>query len=165
MQTLCPNPWTWRGIIWWATGLSWWPVGSKSLHFLPFLWNVRDTFQYTSALTYDAVQVMTEAFRNLRKQRIEISRRGNAGDCLANPAVPWGQGVEIERALKQVSHLTCVLMWINNGYFFIPCWISYLVLLFMFSVKGMLFPKYTKVGWRVKRNLINAVFLTWAHWE
>lgn len=46
---------------------------------------------------------MTEAFRNLRKQRIEISRRGNAGDCLANPAVPWGQGVEIERALKQVS--------------------------------------------------------------
>ena len=65
-----------------------------------------DTFQYTSALTYDAVQVMTEAFRNLRKQRIEISRRGNAGDCLANPAVPWGQGVEIERALKQVSHST-----------------------------------------------------------
>ncbi|CAO2612809.1 Glutamate receptor 2 [Lemmus lemmus] len=59
--------------------------------------------KYTSALTYDAVQVMTEAFRNLRKQRIEISRRGNAGDCLANPAVPWGQGVEIERALKQVQ--------------------------------------------------------------
>uniref|UniRef100_A0A2R8MEV6 Glutamate receptor n=1 Tax=Callithrix jacchus TaxID=9483 RepID=A0A2R8MEV6_CALJA len=59
------------------------------------------TIKYTSALTYDAVQVMTEAFRNLRKQRIEISRRGNAGDCLANPAVPWGQGVEIERALKQ----------------------------------------------------------------
>lgn len=67
-----------------------------------------DTFQYTSALTYDAVQVMTEAFRNLRKQRIEISRRGNAGDCLANPAVPWGQGVEIERALKQVSHSKCL---------------------------------------------------------
>uniref|UniRef100_U3FSD8 Glutamate receptor n=1 Tax=Callithrix jacchus TaxID=9483 RepID=U3FSD8_CALJA len=61
------------------------------------------TIKYTSALTYDAVQVMTEAFRNLRKQRIEISRRGNAGDCLANPAVPWGQGVEIERALKQVQ--------------------------------------------------------------
>ncbi|XP_077670607.1 glutamate receptor 2 isoform X4 [Eretmochelys imbricata] len=59
--------------------------------------------RYTSALTYDAVQVMTEAFRNLRKQRIEISRRGNAGDCLANPAVPWGHGVEIERALKQVQ--------------------------------------------------------------
>ncbi|XP_012508446.1 PREDICTED: glutamate receptor 2 [Propithecus coquereli] len=64
---------------------------------------IGDPFQYTSALTYDAVQVMTEAFRNLRKQRIEISRRGNAGDCLANPAVPWGQGVEIERALKQVQ--------------------------------------------------------------
>ncbi|CAM4548430.1 glutamate receptor 2 isoform X2 [Lepidochelys kempii] len=61
------------------------------------------TVKYTSALTYDAVQVMTEAFRNLRKQRIEISRRGNAGDCLANPAVPWGHGVEIERALKQVQ--------------------------------------------------------------
>ncbi|KAM4780160.1 GRIA2 protein, partial [Chaetorhynchus papuensis] len=61
------------------------------------------TIKYTSALTYDAVQVMTEAFRNLRKQRIEISRRGNAGDCLANPAVPWGHGVEIERALKQVQ--------------------------------------------------------------
>ncbi|XP_073432635.1 glutamate receptor 2 isoform X5 [Dendrobates tinctorius] len=61
------------------------------------------TIKYTSALTFDAVQVMTEAFRNLRKQRIELSRRGNAGDCLANPAVPWGHGVEIERALKQVQ--------------------------------------------------------------
>lgn len=52
---------------------------------------------------------MTEAFRNLRKQRIEISRRGNAGDCLANPAVPWGHGVEIERALKQVASLEWML--------------------------------------------------------
>ncbi|XP_055501772.1 glutamate receptor 2b isoform X5 [Leucoraja erinacea] len=58
--------------------------------------------KYTSALTYDAVQVMTEAFRYLRKQRIDISRRGSTGDCLANPAVPWGQGIEIERALKLV---------------------------------------------------------------
>uniref|UniRef100_A0A6Q2XMG1 Glutamate receptor n=1 Tax=Esox lucius TaxID=8010 RepID=A0A6Q2XMG1_ESOLU len=58
--------------------------------------------QYTSALTYDAVQVMTEAFRYLHKQRIDIARKGNNGDCLANPAVPWAQGVEIERALKQV---------------------------------------------------------------
>ncbi|KTF83359.1 hypothetical protein cypCar_00017059 [Cyprinus carpio] len=58
--------------------------------------------RYTSALTYDAVQVMTEAFRLLHKQRIDISRRGNNGDCLANPAVPWAQGLEIERALKQV---------------------------------------------------------------
>ncbi|KAM4810567.1 glutamate receptor 2 isoform 1-T1 [Rhinophrynus dorsalis] len=61
------------------------------------------TIKYTSALTFDAVQVMTEAFRNLKKQRVEITRRGNAGDCLANPAVPWGHGVEIERALKQVQ--------------------------------------------------------------
>uniref|UniRef100_A0A4W5QBP4 Glutamate receptor n=1 Tax=Hucho hucho TaxID=62062 RepID=A0A4W5QBP4_9TELE len=57
---------------------------------------------YTSALTYDSVQVMTEAFRYLHKQRIDIARKGNNGDCLANPAVPWAQGVEIERALKQV---------------------------------------------------------------
>lgn len=61
--------------------------------------------QYTSALTYDAVHVMTEAFRFLHKQRIDISRRGNSGDCLANPAVPWAQGVEIERALKQVKRI------------------------------------------------------------
>lgn len=52
---------------------------------------------------------MTEAFRNLREQRIEISRRGNAGDCLANPAVPWSHGVEIERALKQVVFPESVL--------------------------------------------------------
>uniref|UniRef100_A0A671VXF3 Glutamate receptor n=1 Tax=Sparus aurata TaxID=8175 RepID=A0A671VXF3_SPAAU len=58
--------------------------------------------RYTSALTFDAVHVMTEAFRFLHKQRIDMSRRGNSGDCLANPAVPWAQGVEIERALKQV---------------------------------------------------------------
>ncbi|KAI1234150.1 hypothetical protein IHE44_0003866 [Lamprotornis superbus] len=58
--------------------------------------------QYTSALTYDGVRVMAEAFQNLRRQRIDISRRGNAGDCLANPAVPWGQGIDIQRALQQV---------------------------------------------------------------
>ncbi|XP_078509767.1 glutamate receptor 1 isoform X2 [Lissotriton helveticus] len=58
--------------------------------------------RYTSALTYDGVRVMAEAFQNLRKQRIDISRRGNAGDCLANPAVPWGQGIDIQRALQQV---------------------------------------------------------------
>lgn len=45
---------------------------------------------------------MAEAFQNLRRQRIDISRRGNAGDCLANPAVPWGQGIDIQRALQQV---------------------------------------------------------------
>lgn len=57
-------------------------------------------------MTYDAVQVMTEAFRYLHKQRIDFTRRANNGDCLANPAVPWAQGVEIERALKQVTRCT-----------------------------------------------------------
>lgn len=47
---------------------------------------------------------MAEAFQSLRRQRIDISRRGNAGDCLANPAVPWGQGIDIQRALQQVRH-------------------------------------------------------------
>ncbi|XP_064159566.1 glutamate receptor 4a isoform X3 [Anguilla rostrata] len=58
--------------------------------------------KYTSALTYDGVLVMAEAFRNLRRQKIDISRRGNAGDCLANPAAPWNQGIDMERTLKQV---------------------------------------------------------------
>ncbi|KAM7399376.1 hypothetical protein PAMP_018651 [Pampus punctatissimus] len=57
---------------------------------------------YTSSLTYDGVLVMAEAFRTLRRQKIDISRRGNAGDCLANPAAPWNQGIDMERALKQV---------------------------------------------------------------
>ncbi|XP_012864927.1 PREDICTED: glutamate receptor 4 [Dipodomys ordii] len=57
---------------------------------------------YTSALTYDGVLVMAETFRSLRRQKIDISRRGNAGDCLANPAAPWGQGIDMERTLKQV---------------------------------------------------------------
>lgn len=48
---------------------------------------------------------MAETFRNLRKQKIDISRRGNAGDCLANPAAPWGQGIDMERTLKQVWSL------------------------------------------------------------
>lgn len=60
--------------------------------------------QYTGALTYDGVSVMATAFQNLRKQRIDISRRGNAGECLANPPAPWGQGIDIQRALQQVSH-------------------------------------------------------------
>lgn len=59
--------------------------------------------QYTSSLTYDGILVMAEAFRTLRRQKIDISRRGNAGDCLANPAAPWNQGIDMERALKQVG--------------------------------------------------------------
>uniref|UniRef100_A0AAR2LNN7 Glutamate receptor n=1 Tax=Pygocentrus nattereri TaxID=42514 RepID=A0AAR2LNN7_PYGNA len=59
--------------------------------------------QYTGALTYDGVSVMATAFQNLRKQRIDISRRGNAGECLANPPAPWGQGIDIQRALQQVQ--------------------------------------------------------------
>lgn len=58
--------------------------------------------QYTGALTYDGVNVMVKAFQNLRQQRIDISRRGNAGECLANPPAPWGQGIDIQRALQQV---------------------------------------------------------------
>src|SRR4029434_5065216 len=45
---------------------------------------------------------MAPAFQNLRRQRIDISRRGNAGECLANPPAPWGQGIDIQRALQQV---------------------------------------------------------------
>lgn len=59
--------------------------------------------QYTSALTHDAILVIAEAFRYLRRQRVDVSRRGSAGDCLANPAVPWSQGIDIERALKMVG--------------------------------------------------------------
>ncbi|XP_032832051.1 glutamate receptor 4-like isoform X1 [Petromyzon marinus] len=65
--------------------------GSDSLH-----------FKYTSALAYDGVFVISQAFRALYKQRFDLHREGNAGDCLANPAVPWGKGVDIQRALKNV---------------------------------------------------------------
>ncbi|XP_056449644.1 glutamate receptor 4 isoform X1 [Gadus chalcogrammus] len=58
--------------------------------------------KYTSALTYDGVMVMAEAFRILRRQKVDLSRRGNAGECLANPAAPWNQGLDMERTLKQV---------------------------------------------------------------
>uniref|UniRef100_UPI0037E8EFA0 glutamate receptor 1-like n=1 Tax=Semicossyphus pulcher TaxID=241346 RepID=UPI0037E8EFA0 len=62
----------------------------------------RRRLRYTGALTYDGVSVMAMAFQNLRRQRIDISRRGNAGECLANPPAPWGQGIDIQRALQQV---------------------------------------------------------------
>lgn len=72
--------------------------------------------QYTSALTYDGVMVMAEAFRNLRRQKVDISRRGNAGDCLANPAAPWNQGIDMERTLKQVRRKGGrEEEWIRNG--------------------------------------------------
>lgn len=70
------------------------------VHRSGFLWPLS---QYTSALTHDAILVIAEAFRYLRRQRVDVSRRGSAGDCLANPAVPWSQGIDIERALKMVG--------------------------------------------------------------
>ncbi|XP_055004751.1 glutamate receptor 1-like [Boleophthalmus pectinirostris] len=63
----------------------------------------RARLKYTGALTYDGVSIMAAAFQYLRKQRIDISRRGNAGECLANPPSPWGQGIDIQRALQQVQ--------------------------------------------------------------
>ncbi|XP_077387556.1 glutamate receptor 1a isoform X3 [Festucalex cinctus] len=63
---------------------------------------LKSGLKYTGALTYDGVKVMSTAFQNLRRQRIDISRRGNAGECLANPPAPWGQGIDIQRALQQV---------------------------------------------------------------
>ncbi|XP_008325855.1 glutamate receptor 1a isoform X4 [Cynoglossus semilaevis] len=62
----------------------------------------KNGLKYTGALTYDGVKVMSLAFQSLRRQRIDISRRGNAGECLANPPAPWGQGIDIQRALQQV---------------------------------------------------------------
>ncbi|KAI4872489.1 hypothetical protein NFI96_031798, partial [Prochilodus magdalenae] len=70
--------------------------------------------QYTSSLTYDAVLVMAEAFRNLRRQKIDISRRGNAGDCLANPAAPWNQGIDMERTLKQSCVVSALLLRVSE---------------------------------------------------
>lgn len=82
------------------------PDTAKSIQLAPLV------SQYTSALTYDGVMVMAEAFRNLRRQKVDISRRGNAGDCLANPAAPWNQGIDMERTLKQVRgfRLTSALL-------------------------------------------------------
>uniref|UniRef100_A0A3Q2YM00 Glutamate receptor n=1 Tax=Hippocampus comes TaxID=109280 RepID=A0A3Q2YM00_HIPCM len=73
--------------------------------------------KYTSALTHDAILVIAEAFRYLRRQRVDVSRRGSAGDCLANPAVPWSQGIDIERALKtvQVKGMTGNIQFDNYG--------------------------------------------------
>nr|XP_057942112.1 glutamate receptor 1-like isoform X2 [Doryrhamphus excisus] len=62
----------------------------------------RRSLRYTGALTYDGVNVLATAFQNLRRQRIDVSRRGNAGECLGNPPAPWGQGIDIQRALQQV---------------------------------------------------------------
>ncbi|XP_061659492.1 glutamate receptor 4-like isoform X1 [Syngnathoides biaculeatus] len=62
----------------------------------------RRTLRYAGALTYDGVSVVAAAFQNLRRQRIDVSRRGNAGECLGNPPAPWGQGIDIQRALQQV---------------------------------------------------------------
>lgn len=78
-----------------------------------FLWPL---FQYTSALTHDAILVIAEAFRYLRRQRVDVSRRGSAGDCLANPAVPWSQGIDIERALKMVGLRTALLFFLVQKY-------------------------------------------------
>ncbi|KAF7641266.1 hypothetical protein LDENG_00287310, partial [Lucifuga dentata] len=41
----------------------------------------RRRLRYTGALTYDGVSVMATAFQNLWQQRIDVSRRGNAGEC------------------------------------------------------------------------------------
>ncbi|GCB62697.1 hypothetical protein scyTo_0007269, partial [Scyliorhinus torazame] len=77
----------------------------KKLDGKEYQWVEGHKLKYTSAMTFDGVLVLSEAFKYLRKTRIDISRRGNAGDCLANPAVPWGQGIDIQRALQQKADI------------------------------------------------------------
>uniref|UniRef100_A0A8C8DK74 Glutamate receptor n=1 Tax=Oryzias sinensis TaxID=183150 RepID=A0A8C8DK74_9TELE len=78
------------------------PIVQQFMHLFSCILCCSLCTQYTSALTHDAILVIAEAFRYLRRQRVDVSRRGSAGDCLANPAVPWSQGIDIERALKTV---------------------------------------------------------------
>ncbi|XP_058482857.1 glutamate receptor 1b isoform X3 [Solea solea] len=100
-QKLGPNVTGFQLVDWSNPGVEkinqdWLNFDSKDLR-LP-----RRSLRYTGALTYDGVVAMATAFHNLRRQRIDISRRGNAGECLANPPAPWGQGIDIQRALQQV---------------------------------------------------------------
>uniref|UniRef100_A0A6Q2X4X0 Glutamate receptor n=1 Tax=Esox lucius TaxID=8010 RepID=A0A6Q2X4X0_ESOLU len=110
-------------------------------------------FQYTGALTYDGVSVMATAFQNLRKQRIDISRRGNAGECLANPPAPWGQGIDIQRALQQVriEGLTGHVQFNEKGHR-----TNYTVSVMELSPSGPL-----KVGyWNENKNYVNTAVYT-----
>uniref|UniRef100_A0A674AUY6 Glutamate receptor n=1 Tax=Salmo trutta TaxID=8032 RepID=A0A674AUY6_SALTR len=109
--------------------------------------------KYTGALTYDGVSVMATAFQNLRKQRIDISRRGNAGECLANPPAPWGQGIDIQRALQQVriEGLTGHVQFNEKGHR-----INYTVSVMELSPSGPL-----KVGyWNENENYVNTAVYT-----
>uniref|UniRef100_A0A673WEN3 Glutamate receptor n=1 Tax=Salmo trutta TaxID=8032 RepID=A0A673WEN3_SALTR len=109
--------------------------------------------QYTGALTYDGVSVMATAFQNLRKQRIDISRRGNAGECLANPPAPWGQGIDIQRALQQVriEGLTGHVQFNEKGHR-----TNFTVSIMELSPSGPL-----KVGyWNENKNYVNTAVYT-----
>ncbi|KAK5611158.1 Glutamate receptor 1 [Crenichthys baileyi] len=108
----------------------------------------RKRLKYTGALTYDGVNVMVNAFQNLRQQRIDISRRGNAGECLANPPAPWGQGIDIQRALQQVrlEGLTGHVQFNERGHR-----TNYTLTVMELSHKG---PR--KIGyWNEKRGYVN----------
>ncbi|XP_038163418.1 glutamate receptor 1-like isoform X2 [Cyprinodon tularosa] len=108
----------------------------------------RKRLKYTGALTYDGVNVMVKAFQNLRQQRIDISRRGNAGECLANPPAPWGQGIDIQRALQQVrlEGLTGHVQFNERGHR-----TNYTLTVMELSHKG---PR--KIGhWNEKRGYVN----------
>uniref|UniRef100_A0A3Q2QDA6 Glutamate receptor n=1 Tax=Fundulus heteroclitus TaxID=8078 RepID=A0A3Q2QDA6_FUNHE len=108
----------------------------------------RKRLKYTGALTYDGVNVMVKAFQNLRRQRIDISRRGNAGECLANPPAPWGQGIDIQRALQQVrlEGLTGHVQFNERGHR-----TNYTLTVMELSLKG---PR--KIGyWNEKRGYVN----------
>ncbi|TNM84470.1 glutamate receptor 1-like isoform X1 [Takifugu flavidus] len=108
----------------------------------------RRRLRYTGALTFDGVSVMAAAFHNLRQQRIDISRRGNAGECLANPPAPWGQGIDIQRALQQVrlDGLTGRVQFDERGHR-----TNYTVTVMELSLKG---PR--KIGyWNERRGYVH----------
>uniref|UniRef100_A0A673W3V6 Glutamate receptor n=1 Tax=Salmo trutta TaxID=8032 RepID=A0A673W3V6_SALTR len=112
-----------------------------------------EELKYTGALTYDGVSVMATAFQNLRKQRIDISRRGNAGECLANPPAPWGQGIDIQRALQQVriEGLTGHVQFNEKGHR-----TNFTVSIMELSPSGPL-----KVGyWNENKNYVNTAVYT-----
>ncbi|KAM4727254.1 glutamate receptor 1-like isoform 1-T1 [Anableps anableps] len=146
-QKLAPNVTGFQLVNWTSPAVEkinrdWMGFDSKDLKL------TRKRLKYTGALTYDGVNVMVKAFQNLRQQRIDISRRGNAGECLANPPAPWGQGIDIQRALQLVrlEGLTGHVQFNERGHR-----TNYTLTVMELSHKG---PR--KIGfWNEKRGYVN----------
>ena len=132
----------------------------KSLNFLPFLWNVR----YFSVYFCSDIWRCSSDDRSFSKPAEAENWNLQKGKCRrlsGKPSGALGTRCRNRKGPQTGQSLKMLAMQLKGGHYFFPAESVILIFYLLFYVEGILFPTYTKVGWRAKWKLMSVIFLTY----